>query len=354
MTPGPQDTPKLTSLSGSAGCASKLGQKVLGELLAGLPSLPDPNLLVGSATGDDAGVYRLDAERALVQTLDFFTPIVDDPFDYGQIAAANALSDVYAMGGRPVTAMNIVGMPIGALPGSMITLILRGGAEKVIEAGCCLVGGHSIKSPEPIYGLSVTGLVHPDKVIANTRARPGDLLLLTKPLGTGIATTAIKRGLASASLAKAAVASMARLNTPAAALAELDLVCAGTDVTGFGLLGHLANICRGSGVSAEVDAGAVPILAQEVLELIDRGCVPGGTRTNLETANEHTSWGDLPDRYRVLLTDAQTSGPLLLCVAPDRLEQTQAVLAGEGALRQAVVGWVTERNASLISVRWTK
>src|SRR5690242_14269385 len=177
---------RITSLSTCAGCAAKFGQKALAEVLEGLPLLQDPNLLVGTGTGDDAGVYRIDDDRALVQTLDFFTPIVDDPYDFGRIAATNALSDVYAMGGRPLTAMNIVGMPEKKLPPDVIRAILRGGADVVREAGCSLVGGHSIRIPEPIYGLSVTGVVNPGRIIANTNAKPGDLLVLTKPLGTGI------------------------------------------------------------------------------------------------------------------------------------------------------------------------
>jgi selenide,water dikinase len=342
---------RLTSFSSCAGCAAKIGQKALAEMLDGLPVSEDPNLMVGSGTGDDAGIYRIDAQRALVQTLDFFTPIVDEPYDFGRIAATNALSDVYAMGGRPLTAMNIVGMPATKLPATVIREILRGGAEVVRPAGCSLVGGHSIRSPEPIYGLSVTGMVHPDRVIANTGARPGDVLILTKPLGTGIITTAIKRGLASPSLAGRAIESMCSLNAVGAELGERGLVRAGTDVTGFGLLGHLANICRGSGVSAVIEGSAVPVLGGEVLQLIDQDCVPGGTVTNLSTADELTDWGATPDRIRVLLADAQTSGPLLLCVSAAATAEVDTILGRYGTLCRAVVGRVVERQASLISVR---
>jgi selenide, water dikinase len=342
---------RLTSLSSCAGCAAKIGQKALAEVLKGLPIFDDPNLLVGSGTGDDAGVYRIDEGRALVQTLDFFTPIVDDAYDFGRIAATNALSDVYAMGGRPLTAMNIVGMPEKKLPSDVIGAILRGGADVVREAKCSLVGGHSIRSPEPIYGLSVTGMVHPKRVIANTGARAGDLLVLTKPLGTGIITTAIKRGLATEALARRAVESMCTLNTVGAVLGEWELVRAGTDVTGFGLLGHLANICRGSGVGAVIEAASVPALGVEVQGLIDQECVPGGTLTNLSTAGEVTDWGETPDRLRVLLTDAQTSGPLLLCVSDANLAEVDRILAEQGALCRAVIGRVVEPTASLISVR---
>src|SRR5436190_16731617 len=202
------------------------------QVLRQLPRVRDSNLLVGSATADDAGVYRIDRDRALVQTVDFFTPIVDDPFLYGQIAAANSLSDVYAMGGRPLTAMNVLGMPADVVPNRVINAILRGGATKVMEAGCVLVGGHSIRNPEPIYGLSITGLVSPRRMMTNAAARPGDWLVLTKPLGTGIVTTGIKRGITPTALARKTIAIMAQLNTPGADVAERGLVRAGTDVTG--------------------------------------------------------------------------------------------------------------------------
>src|SRR5216117_1639138 len=230
------------------------------QVLRQLPIVRDPNLLVGAAIADDAGVYRIDRDRALVQTVDFFTPIVDDPFVYGQIAAANALSDVYAMGGRPLTAMNLLGVPTDVVPLKVINTILRGGAAKVKEAKCVLVGGHTIRNPEPIYGLAVTGLVHPRRMITNAGARPGDLLVLTKPLGTGIITTGIKRGITPTRLARKAVAVMCELNTVGAELAERGLVRAGTDVTGFGLLGHLGSMCRASRVGAEIHARQLPVI----------------------------------------------------------------------------------------------
>ena len=281
-----------------------------------------------------------------MQTTDFFTPIVDDPYAYGQIAAANALSDVYAMGGRPVTAMNLLGMPTDKVPPEVIHRILEGGAAKVKEAGCCLVGGHSIKNPEPIYGLSVTGIVHPERMLTNAAARPGDRLVLTKPLGTGIATTGIKRGLASASLARRATRLMGMLNTAGAELAERGLVRAATDVTGFGLLGHLESMCRASGVGAEVAAADVPAIDDEILRLIADGCIPGGTKTNLEAAEETTDWGIAEDARRFLLADAQTSGGLLLCVPPDHLKAVQDVLRRHGTPCQAVIGRIVEPSRS--------
>ena len=314
----------------------------------------DPNLLVGSDTADDAGVYRIDARRALVQTVDFFTPIVDDPFVFGQIAAANALSDVYAMGGRPLTALNLLGVPVEDVPPEAIARILAGGAAKVREAGCALVGGHTIRNPEPIYGLSVTGLVHPKRLLTNAGARPGDLLVLTKPLGTGILTTAIKRGQASARAEKRAVASMGRLNRAGAALGEAGLVRGATDVTGFGLLGHLASMCRASGVAAEIDAESVPTLDREVLELIRNGCVPGGTKTNLETAAEVTEFeAGVAEERRLLLADAQTSGGLLLCVPERKRERVMEVLKAERVLCAAVIGRIVRGAKARITVTGT-
>ena len=285
-------------------------------------------------------MYQLDRNRALVQTVDFFTPIVDDPFTYGQIAAANALSDVYAMGGRPLTALNLVGMPTDTLPPAVIRTILRGGATKVREAGCVLVGGHSVKNPEPIYGLSVTGLVNPRRLITNAAARAGDLLVLTKPLGTGIITTGIKQGRTPPGLARRAGHAMCRLNSVGAELGERGLVRAGTDVTGFGLLGHLGSICRASGVGAELRVHAVPVLGPEVWTLIAQDCVPGGSRGNLVAAGAFTEWAGVSEAQKLLLADAQTSGGLLLCVAPGRLDAVQALLQRHRTLCAAVVGRV--------------
>ena len=308
-------------------------------------------LLVGSGTADDAGVYRLDARRALVQTTDFFTPVVDDPFAFGQIAAANALSDVYAMGGRPLTALNILGIPEELVPPEVIAQILRGGAAKVREAGCALVGGHTVRNAEPLYGLAVTGLVHPKRILTNAAAHPGDLLVLTKPLGTGIVTTAIKRGLAPAALEKRAMASMKQLNRAGAELAEHGLVRAATDVTGFGLLGHLASMCRASEVSAELRAGQIPVLGREVFSLIDQGCVPGGSKQNLATAREVMEVVEgVSDTRLMLLADAQTSGGLLLCVPPKRQRAVFDVLKTHRTLCAATIGHVRASGKILIRV----
>jgi selenide,water dikinase len=257
---------------------------------------------------------------------------------YGQIAATNSLSDVYAMGGRPLTAMNIMGVPQEILSPEVINAILRGGATKVKEARCVLAGGHTIRNPEPIYGLSVTGLVSPKNVITNAKARPGDLLVLTKPLGTGIITTAIKRGIASNALAQKAIRSMTQLNIAGAEVAEAGLVRAGTDITGFGLLGHLASMCRASKVGAEIWVGQVPLLDPEVRKLIEKDCVPGGTRENRETASSITDWNKVSETDQILLSDAQTSGGLLLCVPPKKLEAVLKILRRNRTVCAALIG----------------
>lgn len=311
---------------------------------------------MGSATADDAGVYRLPfaRDRALVQTVDFFTPVVDDPRTYGRIAATNALSDVFAMGGRPLTALALLGVPTDDVPPAAVAAILAGGARVARAARCALVGGHTIRNPEPIYGLAVTGLVDPRRLLTNARARPGDLLVLTKPLGTGIVTTALKRGVCPPALERKAVALMGRLNRVGADLAEAGLVRAATDVTGYGLLGHLASMCRASGVGAEIEAGAVPAIGPGVWTLIERGCVPGGSKQNLATANGLTEWENgVPDGdpRRLLLADAQTSGGLLLCVSPRRLEAVLVVLRKDRTPSAAVVGRIVRSAAPKILVR---
>jgi len=311
--------------------------------LRGITNIQDPNLLIGSASSDDAAVYQISPDLALVQTLDFFTPIVDDPYLFGQIAAANSLSDVYAMGGRPITAMNIVAVPTDLLSLETINQILKGGADKVAEANCALAGGHTVQNPEPLYGLSVTGLVDPNRVISNAGASAGDHLLLTKPLGTGIVSTAIKRNLASNELAQKAAQVMASLNTAGAALASAGLTRAGTDVTGFGLLGHLSHLCRESNLTAQLNSQKVPAIDPEVVNFINQGCVPGGSRKNLELAKEFTKFADQIDEAgQILLADAQTSGGLLLAVNPDHLEQAQEILLSNGAQLVADIGVLSQ------------
>ena len=308
-------------------------------MLGQLPTFDHPDVLVGSAAGDDAGVYRLDAERALVQTADFFTPVVDDGYTYGRIAAANALSDVYAMGGRPLSALNVLGYPPDQVPDAVITEILRGGADTAHGAGCAVIGGHTVRNPEPIYGMAVTGLVHPERLLTKGAARAGDLLVLTKPLGTGIITTALKRGAAPAQAVERAVDAMTQLNLAGPDLAAAGVVAA-TDVTGFGLTGHLADLCAASSCGAELWYDRVPMLDDSLAALIADGCVPGGTADNLSAAAAAVDWGTCPEPTRVLLADAQTSGGLLVCVPEARYEAVCAALATHDAL-QAVIGRVT-------------
>jgi selenide,water dikinase len=321
------------------------------QVLHELPQFKDAKLLVGSATADDAGIYRIDRERALVQTVDFFTPIVDDPFLYGQIAAANSLSDVYAMGGRPLTAMNVMGVPLDLVPLKVVNAILRGGARKIVEARCSLVGGHTIRNPEPFYGLSVTGLVNPRRMITNAGARAGDLLVLTKPLGTGIITTALKRKIGTSNLVAKAVAVMNQLNIAGAEVAEAGLVRGGTDVTGFGLLGHLGSLCRASGVGAEIDASSLPAIDARVAQLIAEDCIPGGTRENLKTAEEFTEFGDVDDYARYLLADAQTSGGMLLCVPPRHLAAVLRILKKLRTPSASVIGKIVRSPKPKIWVK---
>ena len=290
----------------------------------------------------------------MVQTIDFFTPIVDDPYLYGQIAATNSLSDVYAMGGRPVTAMNVVGMPADILSEEIINEILKGGADKVKEAECALAGGHSIKNPEPIYGLSVTGLVHPKRMITNADAKAGDILILTKPLGTGILTTGIKRGLVTGELVDRGVELMSRLNKPGQKMAEQGLVKCATDVTGFGLLGHLHSLCKSSGVQAELNSAEMPVIDPEIVRLIEEeGCVPGGTKENLRTSDPDVSWGEgVSEAMKFILADAQTSGGLLCAVPEENLDAVLAICDAEATLSKAVVGRIlpADEGSSLISV----
>jgi len=321
-----------------------LSQQALRQVLPQLPILLDRKVIVSPNTFDDAGVYRLDRHRALVQTVDFFTPIVDDPFSYGQIAAANSLSDIFAMGGRPLTGLNIIGFPADLLRPRVVSSILRGGMAKAAEVGCAIVGGHSIRNPEPIYGLAVTGIVDLRHVTTNANARPGDLLVLTKPLGTGIATTAIKRGLASRSLQKKIIELMSNINVVGAELAERGLVRAATDITGYGLVGHLVSLCRASRVSAEVDTSAVPMISNEIGDLIEQNCVPEGSRQNLYAATVAVDWERTDEARRILLTDAQTSGGLLLCVTEANLEKVLNILRKAGAPSAAVIGRIVARR----------
>jgi selenide,water dikinase len=310
---------RLTALSHGAGCACKLPPAELHALLGELPRTQNGNLLVGNETADDAAVFRLNGDLALVTTADFFTPVVDDPYDFGRVAAANALSDVYAMGGTPLTALNLVAWPLETLGRDPLRDVLRGGAAICRAAGVALVGGHSIDDPEPKYGLAVTGMVDPARILRNSTARAGDDLFLTKPIGCGVAATAIKRGLASPNLAAAAVDVMTTLNRDAADAARARGAHAVTDVTGFGLLGHLHELTDASGLAATVKAAAVPTLPG-VLELLgtDEPPIAGGTRRNRAWLEPALDWADtVPAANRWALCDAMTSGGLLIAAPPD-------------------------------------
>lgn len=311
-------------------------------------AVPHPDLLVGFEHGDDAAVYRLDERVALVLTVDFFAPIVDDPFTYGAIAAANAMSDVYAVGGRPITALNVAAFP-RSLPFDVPSEILRGGAAKVAEAGAMIVGGHTVDDDEPKYGLSVVGVVEPGRQIQNSTAEAGDVLVLTKPLGTGVVTTALKNGEALGEVLDAAVESMLRLNQEAAAAMVSAGANAATDVTGFGIVGHLMTMMRASGTTGRLRRSVLPVLSG-VVELLEDGVAPGGTHRNLESCAESVSWGDgMDDIDRLLMCDPQTSGGLLISVPEDVVDGLLADLKGRGVLG-TVVGEVTSFAGNAVDV----
>src|SRR6185312_2970205 len=307
------DRIRLTEFSHGGGCGCKIAPAVLSEILASTPirGLPK-DLLVGTETADDAAIYRLNDEQALVATTDFFTPIVDDPFDFGRIAATNAISDVYAMGGRPIFALAVVGMPLEKLPIAVIQKILEGGESVCAAAGIPIAGGHSIDTLEPIYGLVALGLVHPDKVKRNSSAKAGDALILGKPLGIGILSAALKKGKLSAAGYAEMLKWTTKLNTPGQALGEMSAVHALTDVTGFGLAGHLLEMCRGAGVGAEVRFDSLPLIA-EALDWAKQGVATGASDRNWKSyGREVDAPGDFADWKKKLITDPQTSGGLLV------------------------------------------
>ena len=308
-----------------------------------------PDVLVGHQTRDDAAVYRLSPDQAVVETVDFFTPVVDDPYWFGRIAAANAFSDIWAMGARPLFALNLVGWPVKTLPLEMLGEVLRGGAESAALAGAPVLGGHSIDDPEPKYGMAVTGLVHPDRILRNVGARPGDRLLLTKPLGSGIVTTAIKRGLALGSLLDEVTRLMAELNRAAGeALAQSGAVHALTDVTGFGLLGHAWEMAEGSDVGLRIRSHAVPVL-DGVVDLAAADVVPGGSRANLAWVLPHLRADPEAALPLIVLADAQTNGGLLAAVAPERSAGVLAALAAAG-VKAADIGEVLPGSPARIEV----
>ncbi len=337
--PDTKTEPPLTSLAHGGGCGCKLAPNVLADILSEMPlALGSTNLIVDAATSDDAAVYRVNDTTALVATTDFFTPIVDDPHTFGRIAATNALSDVFAMGARPIFSLAIVGMPIGKISNATIRAILAGGQSVAEIAGAPIAGGHSIDAAEPIYGLVALGLVHPDKMLLNSGAKAGDVLILGKPLGVGIYSAALKRGIIAESDYAEMIASTTRLNTPGSDLAGMDGVHAATDVTGFGLLGHLSEMCRGAGVCGVVEAGSVPVF-EGARRLAEAGVKTGASGRNWDSVKASvTLERSLPDAELDVLCDPQTSGGLLVSCAPEAAETVLGVFARHGHAGAAVIG----------------
>jgi selenide,water dikinase len=345
----PTEPLRLTKLAKRAGCAAKHPPGFLLPLLGLLPPVTDPNVLVGSSTADDAAIYKLSDELALVLTTDFFTPIVDSPRDFGRVAAANALSDVYAMGGKPLAALSIVGFPDN-LPAAVLGEILAGASAIANEAGIAIVGGHTIKSEEPIFGLAVVGTVHPQRVLSNAGAKPGDVLILTKPLGLGIISTTAKNDQDAQAAIGEAIGVMTTLNRAAAEALTRFEVHALTDVTGFGLLGHLRNVTAASGVTAEVWLESVPVLAA-ARDYVRAGIAPGGTRANWKFLADWVEYApDVSQDEQLLLSDAQTSGGLLAAVPEAKAAQIVRALAAAGTLASAAVGRITGEGNGKIRV----
>jgi len=335
----PEQPIKLTSFSHGGGCGCKIAPGVLSEILSKSTGFPVPKeLMVGIETADDAAVYKLNDEQALIATTDFFMPIVDDPFDFGRIAATNAISDVYAMGGTPIMALALVGMPVNKLPLETIGQIIRGGESVCAEAGIPIAGGHTIDSVEPIYGLVVMGLVHPSRVKRNADARAGDVLVLGKPLGVGVLSAALKKDALGEEGYAAMIANTTKLNKPGRLLAEMPGVHALTDVTGFGLLGHLLELARGAGLSATLEMDKVPLLPG-VLQLAQDGFFTGASGRNWDAYGKDVGLGaEVTPAQRALLTDPQTSGGLLVSCDPASVDEVLALFAREGFGDAAVIG----------------
>jgi len=345
------DDVALTTLVENAGCASKIGQEDLKRALSGLPRVVDPRVLVSSDTCDDAGVYKLSPRLALVQSVDVFTPVVDDAYAFGEIAAANSVSDIYAMGGKPLTALSIVAFPIEKLSPRVMNRMLQGGIDKLREAGVALLGGHSIKDREVKFGFAVTGVVRPDRMTVNSKARPGDLLVLTKPIGTGTLSFARQIGRAPAEGLAEAERSMRELNRAAAEAMTAAGVTTATDITGFGLAGHLGEVAAQSGVEVEVYGEAIPVFSG-VMDLIRAGVISGAVERNREYASAFvTRAKGVAEEYETLLYDPQTSGGLLIAVRKSRAAALLAALAKKGVPRAAVIGRVTRKSPAKIVLK---
>jgi len=345
---------KLTKYSHGAGCGCKISPKILDEILHSCFSMPDNDrLIVGNHSKDDAAVYDLKNGTALISTTDFFMPIVDDPFNFGRIASANAISDVYAMGGNPIMAIAILGWPINQIPPSVATKVIEGSKSICIEAGIPLAGGHSIDSPEPIFGLAVNGLVDIKQLKQNNTARRGDLLLLTKPIGVGVLTTAEKKGILKEEHKMLAAQQMMQLNKVGSKLAAVSGVHAMTDVTGFGLFGHLIEMADGSGVSAKLDFKSVPLISNDLMEYVQRGFVPGGTNRNWDSYGHRVQieQTEAADIYKNILADPQTSGGLLIAVGKESYEEVASILKEVGLEKHITpIGEIVEKDAHAVYV----
>lgn len=339
---------KLTSLTKSGGWAAKIGPEALSEILKSIPKMEDENLIVGIDTSDDAAVYKLSDEIATIQTLDFFTPMVDDPYTFGQIAAANALSDVYAMGGKPIVALNIVGFP-NCLDKSVLSEILRGGAEKVLEAGAVVVGGHTVEDNEPKYGLSVTGIVHPNRVLRNYGANTGDIIILTKPIGTGIISTAIKGEIATQKAEKEAINVMTFLNKGAADVITKYDISSCTDITGFGLIGHIYEMAKPSNKTFTLYKESIPYI-EEAKEYAQMGIIPAGVYKNREHVKGNYEFYDVPEFLCDILFDPQTSGGLAFtCKEDDYLDILKEL--NKLSIKSEVIGRVDDFKGTSIIVK---
>ena len=341
---------KLTQYSHGAGCGCKIAPSVLDEILKSNLALPDnKNLLVGNSSKDDAAVYNLENGMALISTTDFFMPIVDDPFEFGRIASANAISDVYAMGGKPIVAIAILGWPINILSAAIAQKVIEGSRSICKEAGIPLAGGHSIDSPEPIFGLAVSGLVTIENIKQNDRAQEGDIIFLTKPLGVGILTTAEKKGILKEEHRDIAAKQMMQLNKAGELLGGIKGVNAMTDVTGFGLLGHLVEMAEGSGLSAVIDFNNVPLIIDDIKNYVDQKSVPGGTNRNWESYGDKI--GDISEYQKAILADPQTSGGLLLSVEKNRVEKVKQILSEQGIEFIKPIGMFIKRSDKIIEVK---
>ncbi|MCF8226380.1 MAG: selenide, water dikinase SelD [Bacteroidales bacterium] len=340
---------RLTQYTHGLGCACKIQPDQLEKILSSIPFRMDEKIIVGTETSDDAAVYRINKETAIVQSLDFFTPIVDDPYDFGSIAAANALSDIYAMGATPLFAMNIVAFPENTLPITVLQEILKGAADKAGEAGISIIGGHSIEDPEPKYGMVVTGIIHPEKVIRNSGSKPGDMLILTKPLGTGILSTAIKRGMVSGDLQQEVIALMSSLNADAAAVMSKFTVNACTDITGFGMLGHLLEMCRASSCNAELQFEKLPFI-REVSSFATAGVIPGGTYKNLDFVKKHVDFGSHSRTRQLMMSDAQTSGGLLISIPEKEAETCISEMIDKEVTGACIIGSFTAQGPGKITI----